>query len=95
MSAVTTLAVSILETFIREAGQRAPHCAVDGVLTIAERMERDQGGRLTDLQARVFAAFLLGASKLPPDVADADVVPEWLMPVIMPPNARSPTLTAH
>ena len=67
-------------------------------------MERDQGGRLTDLQVRVFA-FLRGAAKLPAGLADADVVPEWLTPedaelyksgaAIVPPDACSPSLTAH
>jgi hypothetical protein len=77
---ITTFAASVLEAFIREADTRPPHCAVDGLLTMAQRVERDQGGRLTELQVRVFAAFLLGASKLPPDATDPVVVPEWLSP---------------
>lgn len=105
MTSATMIALSILETYIREAEGRPPHCAIDGVLTIAERMEREQGGRLTELQARVFAAFLLGASKLPPDVVDPDVVPEWLTPedaerfaaevAGVSSGASSPSLTVH
>lgn len=105
MSPVTVLGMSILETFIREADGRAPHCAVDSLLTIAERMEREQGGRLTDLQVRTFAAFLLGAAKLPADAAEPEIVPEWLTEAdarryaegaaLVPPDARSPSLTAH
>jgi hypothetical protein len=105
MTPETMQATAIMETFIREADGREPHCAVDSLLGVAERMERQQGGRLTEFQVRVFAAFLLGAARLPPDVTDPDVVPEWLSPddaqlyadgaALVPPDARSPALTAH
>jgi hypothetical protein len=80
MPVITTFAVSLLEQFIRDADRRPPHCAVDRVLGMAQRMELDQGGRLTDFQARTFAALLLGAQRHPPDAVDPDVVPEWLSP---------------
>lgn len=80
MSPATARAISIIATFIREADMRPPHWAVNNVLTIAEQMERNQGGRLTGLQVRVFAAFLLGAAKLPADLLDPEVIPEWLDP---------------
>jgi hypothetical protein len=35
------------------------HVAVDSLLMIAQRMEREQGGRLTEFQVRTSAAFLL------------------------------------
>lgn len=102
----TLAAVAIVERFIREADAgRAPHIAIDSLLLIAERMERDQGGRLTDMQVRTFAAFLLGAERLPADMADPEIVPEWLTEAdaeryaegqaLVPPDARSPSLTAH
>jgi hypothetical protein len=52
-SAATTLAISILETFIRQAADQ-PHCAVDSLLQIAQRTELEQDGRLTDLQVSGF-----------------------------------------
>jgi hypothetical protein len=103
---ITTMAFSILETFIRDADQRPPHCAVDRVLGMAQRIELDQGGRLTETQVRMFAALLLGAQRHPPDAADPDVVPEWLSPEDAArfeaetaralPDARTPSsLTSH
>jgi hypothetical protein len=50
-------------------------------------------------------AFLLGAQRHPPDAADPEIVPEWLTPedaarfaaetATVPPDAVSPSLTAH
>ena len=73
---------------------------------MAQRMELDQGGRLTDFQARTFAALLLGAQRHPPGAADPEIVPEWLTPEDAArfeaeaaktlPDARSPSsLTSH
>jgi hypothetical protein len=106
MPVITTFAVSLLEQFIRDADRRPPHCAVDRVLGMAQRMELDQGGRLTDFQARTFAALLLGAQRHPPGAADPEIVPEWLTPEDAArfeaeaaktlPDARSPSsLTSH
>jgi hypothetical protein len=78
MATPTKRAASIMKKFIREADRRPPHGAIDYILTLAERMEREQGGRLTEFQIRVAAAFLLAAAKLPPDVDDPHIVPEWL-----------------
>jgi hypothetical protein len=104
MPVITTFAISVLETFIRDADRRPPHCAVDRVLTMTHRMELEQG-RLTDFQARVAAAFLLGAAKLPADVADPEIVPEWLTPedavrfeaeaAAVPLGVVAPSLTTH
>jgi hypothetical protein len=78
--AITTLAHSIVQTFIAEADARPPHCALDRLLAVGHRMELEQGGRLTDFQVRTLAAWLLGAQKLPADAAGEDlaIVPEWL-----------------
>ena len=95
-----------MQRFIAEADQREPHIALDSLLTIAERMEREQGGRLTEMQVRTFAAFLLGAAKLPADATAPEVAPEWLTEADaeryaegaapVPPDApRSPSLIAH
>jgi hypothetical protein len=65
-----------LHRFAAEADRRPPHLAIDSLLTVAERMEREQGGRLAKFQARTFAAFLLGAERLPPDAADPDIAPK-------------------
>lgn len=104
---ITTMAHSIVQTFLAEAGRRPPHCAVDRLLTIGHRREIEQGGRLTEFQLRSLAAFLLGAQKLPPDAADPDlaVVPEWLCDedaeryaadaAAARPDGRASSLTAH
>jgi hypothetical protein len=106
LSAVTTMAAAILQQFVDDAAGRPPHVALDSLLAIAERMERDQGGRLTEFQARVFAAFLLSAARLPAHVADPVLEPEWLMPedaeryaeghALLPPDAGAGlALTRH
>ena len=40
--------------------------------------ENEQCERLTEFQARTFAAFLLGAEQLPADAVDPEIVPHWL-----------------
>ena len=104
---ITTMAHSIVETFIADADRRPPHCAVDRLLAVGQRMELEQGGRLTEFQVRSLAAWLLGAQKLPPDAAGADlaIVPEWLCDedaeryaadaAAVRPGARSSALTSH
>jgi hypothetical protein len=72
--------LSVLRRFVAEADQRPPHLALDNVLTIAEWMEIEPGGRLTEFQARTFAAFLLGAAQLPADTVDPEIVPRWFSP---------------
>jgi hypothetical protein len=79
-SAETAAAWRVLRRFVAEADRRPPHVALDSLLTIAERMEIEQGGRLTEFQARTFAAFLLGAEQLPADAVDPDIVPQWFSP---------------
>lgn len=78
MAGETRIALVVFQQFADDAARRAPHVAVDSLLQIAERMERDQGGRLTEFQVRTFAAFLLGAARLPAHVADPEIAPEWL-----------------
>jgi hypothetical protein len=56
----TAAAWHLLRRFVAEANRRPPHLALDSLLTIAEWMEIEQGGRLTEFQACTFAAFLLG-----------------------------------
>ena len=56
----TAAAWHVLRRFVAEADRRPPHLALDRLLTIAEWMEIEQGGRLTEFQACTFAAFLLG-----------------------------------
>jgi hypothetical protein len=74
----TFRATELLDSLIAEADQRPPHIALDSLLIIAERTALQQGGRLSDLQTRVFAALLLGAAKLPAELADPKIQPEWL-----------------
>ena len=76
----TAAAWRVLRRFVAEADRRPPHLALDNVLTIAEWMEIEQGGRLTEFQARTFAAFLLGAAQLPADTVDPEIVPQWFSP---------------
>ena len=105
MTGATMVGLSVLETILAEADRRAPHVAVDSLLMIAQRMEREQGGRLTEFQVRTFAAFLLGAQRLPADAADPDIAPEWLVPkdaeryaegaALVPPNVDGLSLTRH
>ena len=40
--------------------------------------ENEQCERLTEFQARTFAAFLLDAEQLPTDAVDPEIVPHWL-----------------
>ena len=77
----TAAAWRMLRWFVAEADRRPPHLALDNVLTIAEWMEIEQGGRLTEFQARTFAAFLLGAAQLPADTVDPEIAPQWFSPV--------------
>jgi hypothetical protein len=52
----TTAALHVLRRFVAEANRRPPHLALDSLLTIAEWMEIEQGGRLTEFQARIDAS---------------------------------------
>jgi len=76
----TAAAWRVLRRFVAEADGRQPHLALDSLLTIVEWMEIEQGGRLTEFQARTFAAFLLGAERLPADAVDPQIVPQWFSP---------------
>ena len=76
----TAAAWRVLRRFVAEADRRPPHLALDSLLTIAEWMEIEQGGPLTEFQARTFAAFLLGAERLPADAVDPEIEPQWLSP---------------
>jgi len=76
----TAAAWHVLRRFVAEADRRPPHLALDRLLTIAEWMEIEQGGRLTEFQARTVAAFLLGAAQLPADAVDPEIEPQWLSP---------------
>ena len=103
----TMAAWDVMQRFIAEAEDRAPHLAIDSLLQIAERLERDQGGRLTEFQVRAFAAFLLGAAKLPADVVDPDnLEPQWFaaddaelyasgLALVPPITADASSLTRH
>ena len=44
----TAAAWRVLRRFVAEADRRPPHLALDNVLTIAEWVEIEQGGRLTE-----------------------------------------------
>jgi hypothetical protein len=73
----TATAWRVLRRSAAEADRPPPHLALDSLLTIAERMEIEQGGRRTEFQARTFAAFLLDAAQLPADAVDPQIVPQW------------------
>ena len=70
----------IIDRFIAEADQRPPHIPLDVLIVIIERQKFEQGGRLTAYQMRFAAASLLAAAKLPADLADITLRPEWLTP---------------
>jgi hypothetical protein len=102
----TMAAWDVLQRFIAEAEHRAPHLAIDSLLQIAARLERDQSGRLTEFQVRAFAAFLLGAAKLPAGLINSDIEPQWIVPsdaelygsglALVPPiTADASSLTRH
>ena len=44
----TAAAWHVLRRFVAEADRRPPHLALDRLLTIAEWVEIEQGGRLTE-----------------------------------------------
>ncbi|HEU0218949.1 MAG TPA: hypothetical protein VFQ90_19995 [Stellaceae bacterium] len=79
LAAATAEAIGVLDRFADTAPSRPPHLAIDSVLQIADRLALDQGGKLTDLQCRAIAGYLLAAEDLPPD-ADVKLAPRWIWP---------------